>query len=91
MAATFFLQCLNVCEGFSFQIHNRAHSTSELIDVFELIRRRTEEEILSKLDKKKSRREILELKELAKKTVPRNFLSAPIKGLKSITNELIVS
>ena len=70
----------------------RAHSTSELIDAFGLIRRRrTEEEILSKLDKKKCRREIQELEELARKTVPRNFLSTPIKSPKSITDELIVS
>ena len=53
---------------------------SELIDAFEWIRCRIEEEILSKLDKTKCGREILELEELAKKTVPRNFLSTPKKS-----------
>ena len=54
-------------------------------------RNRTEKEILSKLDKKKCGKEILELEEIAKKTVPRNFLSTPIRSLNSITDELIVS
>lgn len=73
---------------FLFQLHIRALSTSELIAAFELIRHTTEEEILPKLNKKKSDREMLE--GLAKKTVPRNFLSIPIKNLTSITDELIV-
>lgn len=77
-----------ILEFFLFQLHIRALSTSELIAAFESIRHTTEEEILPKLNKKKSDREMLE--GLAKKTFPRNFLSIPIKNLTSITDELIV-
>lgn len=78
----------DILRFFLFQLHIRALSTSELIAAFESIRHTTEEEILPKLNKKKSDREMLE--GLAKKTAPRNFLSIPIKNLTSITDELIV-
>ena len=71
----------------TFQL-DKAHRTSKLFAIFESIRRMTEEEILSKLDKNPSERKMLE--ELAEKTVPRDFLSMTTEGVKSIIDELIV-
>ena len=71
----------------TFQV-DIAHWTSELVPIFESIRHKTEEEILSKLENGDERKM---LEELAEKTVPRDFLSMATEGLKSITDKLIVA
>ena len=71
----------------TFQL-DKYHWTPKLASIFESIRRQTEEEILSKLDKNYDGRKMLE--ELAEKTVPRKFLSMATEGLKSIIDELNV-
>lgn len=69
----------------TFQL-DKAHSTAKLIAIFESIRRKTEEEISSKLENSDGKM----LEEHAKRTVPRDFLPMATKGFKSIINELIV-
>ena len=71
----------------TFQL-DKAHSTFTLVSIFESIRRKTEEEILSKLENDDERKM---LKELAEKIVPRDFLSMATEGLKSIIDELIIA
>lgn len=71
----------------TFQL-DKAHSTFTLVPIFESIRRKTEEEILSKLENGDERKM---LEELGEKTVPRNFVSMANEGLKTIIDELIVS
>ena len=72
----------------TFQL-DKAHSTTyELVAIFKSIRRKTEEQVLSKL-KNDDERKMLE--ELAERTVPRDFLSMATEGLKSVIGELEVA
>ena len=63
-----------------------AHSTPELVVIFESIRYKIEEEVLPKLDKNDAERKLLE--ELVGRIVPRNFLLMPIGGISSIIDQL---